>query len=213
MSIALIPLRAGADGRPAFGMLVLASPDPQRFQAGMATDFLERIAELASGRALAAASLSRPRSLRRPVAGPGWRAVRRAAGSGVLAYAAIAAVVWQHADELLDNPPQRPADAALILGNRAYLDGKPNPCLTGRVDTGIALVLQAAGVRSVVVVSEPYHQWRIERLVRKSGFDKTFDVQYAAAPTSCWRTWGMLFKGALREPAAIVNNAAYGYLF
>jgi uncharacterized protein len=29
-------------------MLVLASPDPQRFQAGMGTDFLERIAELAS---------------------------------------------------------------------------------------------------------------------------------------------------------------------
>ena len=33
---------------PAFGMLVLASPDPQRFQSGMGTDFLERIAELAS---------------------------------------------------------------------------------------------------------------------------------------------------------------------
>ena len=50
MSIALVPLRAGAinSSGPAFGMLVLASPDPQRFQAGMATDFLERIAELAS---------------------------------------------------------------------------------------------------------------------------------------------------------------------
>jgi uncharacterized protein len=42
---------------PAFGMLVLASPDPQRFQAGFATDFLERIAELAS----AALSRLRPR--------------------------------------------------------------------------------------------------------------------------------------------------------
>jgi uncharacterized protein YigA (DUF484 family) len=29
-------------------MLVLASPDPQRFSSGMGTDFLERIAELAS---------------------------------------------------------------------------------------------------------------------------------------------------------------------
>jgi uncharacterized protein YigA (DUF484 family) len=46
MSIALIPLRETAG--PAFGMLVLASPDPQRFAAGMGTDFLERIAELAS---------------------------------------------------------------------------------------------------------------------------------------------------------------------
>ena len=50
LSIALVPLRAGAINAPgpAFGMLVLASPDPQRFSSGMGTDFLERIAELAS---------------------------------------------------------------------------------------------------------------------------------------------------------------------
>ncbi|MFT3779397.1 MAG: DUF484 family protein [Ottowia sp.] len=53
-SLALIPLRASA-AAPAFGLLVLASPDSQRYQAGMATDFLERIAELAS------AALSRVR--------------------------------------------------------------------------------------------------------------------------------------------------------
>ncbi len=47
MSVALIPLRAGA-APDAFGMLVLASPDPERFNAGMGTDFLERIAELSS---------------------------------------------------------------------------------------------------------------------------------------------------------------------
>jgi uncharacterized protein YigA (DUF484 family) len=59
LSIALIPLRDGAVNAPgpAFGMMVLASPDPQRFQAGLATDFLERIAELAS----AALSRLRPR--------------------------------------------------------------------------------------------------------------------------------------------------------
>ena len=58
MSVALIPLREGsANGTgPAFGMLVLASPDAQRFQSGMGTDFLERIAELAS------AALSRLRA-------------------------------------------------------------------------------------------------------------------------------------------------------
>lgn len=50
LSVALIPLRAGAiqTPSPAFGMLVLASPDPQRFASGMGTDFLERMAELAS---------------------------------------------------------------------------------------------------------------------------------------------------------------------
>ncbi|RZL93001.1 MAG: YdcF family protein [Variovorax sp.] len=157
----------------------------------------------------------------------------------------------------------------MVLGNRAWLRGKPNPCLTGRVDAAVQLaqaglvqrllmsggvdredgrieaevmerharsvgyagplqlepvssstrqnlamsreLLQAAGVRSVVVVSEPYHLWRIERLARASGFDRDFQVQYAAAPTSCWRTWGMVFKGALREPLAIVNNAVHGY--
>ena len=57
MSLALIPLREGPvqSASRAFGMLVLASPDPQRFAAGMGTDFLERIAEVA------AASLSRLR--------------------------------------------------------------------------------------------------------------------------------------------------------
>lgn len=48
LSIAMIPLRTGAATSPAIGMLVLASPDPQRFHSGMGTDFLERIAELAS---------------------------------------------------------------------------------------------------------------------------------------------------------------------
>ena len=46
MSVALIPLRPGKSSQ-AFGMLVLASPDPERFQAAMGTDFLERIGELA----------------------------------------------------------------------------------------------------------------------------------------------------------------------
>jgi uncharacterized SAM-binding protein YcdF (DUF218 family) len=185
-------------------------------------------------------------------------------------YGAIAAVVWRRGEALLAQPPQRSADAALVLGNRAYLRGKPNPCLTGRVDSAVALaqagrvpqlvmsggvdkedgrieaevmeaharsigytgpvlrealssstrqnlamaapLLRAAGVKSVIVVSEPYHLWRVERLARAGGFDRQFDVQYAAAPTSCWRRWGMLFKGALREPLAIVNNALNGYL-
>jgi len=46
-SVALLPLRVGAE--PAtFGLLVLGSPDKDRFQAGMGTAFLERIVELAS---------------------------------------------------------------------------------------------------------------------------------------------------------------------
>ncbi|MGJ7553949.1 YdcF family protein [Variovorax sp. RB3P1] len=211
--------------------------------------------------------MNRPRGLRR-------RLQVLLAGvllGGVLAYAAIGAFVWWQAEERLANPPQRAADAALVLGSRAYLDGKPHPCLSGRVDTAVALakagvvkqlaftggvdsedgrieakvmqeravaqgfagpmllepaststrqnlslslpLLQVAGVRSVVIVSEPFHLWRVQRLVKMSGFDRSFNVQYAAAPTSCWNALGPLSKGALREPAAIVNNAFRGFLF
>jgi uncharacterized protein YigA (DUF484 family) len=44
--LALLALRA-APGQAAFGLLVLASPDPQRFNSQMGTDLLERLAELA----------------------------------------------------------------------------------------------------------------------------------------------------------------------
>ena len=47
MSLALIPLRRAAD-TPAFGLLVLGSPDPTRYSADMGTDFLVRVGEVAS---------------------------------------------------------------------------------------------------------------------------------------------------------------------
>ncbi len=49
-SLAILPLRSGPLGStaPAFGLLVLASPDAQRYNSTMGTDLLARIAELAS---------------------------------------------------------------------------------------------------------------------------------------------------------------------
>jgi uncharacterized protein YigA (DUF484 family) len=49
-SLAILPLRDGPldSTAPAFGLLVLASPDAQRFNSTMGTDFLTRVAELAS---------------------------------------------------------------------------------------------------------------------------------------------------------------------
>jgi uncharacterized protein len=49
LSMALIPLRADAANvaGSAFGLLVLASPDPTRYSADMGTEFLARIGELA----------------------------------------------------------------------------------------------------------------------------------------------------------------------
>jgi uncharacterized protein YigA (DUF484 family) len=46
-SLAMLPLRVGAQAET-FGMLVLGSPDKDRFQITMGTAFLARIAELAS---------------------------------------------------------------------------------------------------------------------------------------------------------------------
>jgi uncharacterized protein YigA (DUF484 family) len=46
-SMALIPLRQAEHG-DAFGLLVLASPDPTRYSADMGTEFLARIGEIAS---------------------------------------------------------------------------------------------------------------------------------------------------------------------
>ncbi len=46
-SLAMLPLRVGAD-TDAFGMLVMGSPDKDRFQITMGTAFLARMAELAS---------------------------------------------------------------------------------------------------------------------------------------------------------------------
>ena len=46
LSVALIPLRSDPL-QEAFGMLVLASTDPQRFDADMGTDFLAQIGDLA----------------------------------------------------------------------------------------------------------------------------------------------------------------------
>ncbi len=46
-STVILPLR-GDTGGGAFGLLILGSPDPERFRANMATDFLTHIGETAS---------------------------------------------------------------------------------------------------------------------------------------------------------------------
>lgn len=46
-SLALVPLRRASDSA-AFGLLVVGSPDPTRYSADMATDFLVQVGEIAS---------------------------------------------------------------------------------------------------------------------------------------------------------------------
>jgi uncharacterized SAM-binding protein YcdF (DUF218 family) len=188
---------------------------------------------------------------------------------GTLVYLSILITIGSYAKQLINNPPSQQADAALILGNRAYLHGKPNPCLTGRVDEGLLLaqqglvsillmsggldyederieavtmeaharskgfqgeillesrssstlenltfsspILEAAGIQNIIITSEPYHMWRVKKLVEAGNLSHKINVHYAAATTQCWVSWGMAFKGALREPLAVINNYAKGY--
>jgi uncharacterized SAM-binding protein YcdF (DUF218 family) len=184
-------------------------------------------------------------------------------------YLVLFAIVGLHARKLISQPATEKTDAALILGNRTYLHGAPNPCLTGRVDKGLMLakqgvvatlamtggrdnenyrleadlmatyakekgytgriliesrsrstkenlefsapILKAENIKSVIIVSEPYHLWRTERLVNAGHLGQNLKVSYAAALSQCWTSWGMLHKGALREPLAIMHNYAKGY--
>lgn len=187
----------------------------------------------------------------------------------LLAYLSILITIGSYAKRLLKNPPAQKAEAALILGNRAYLHGRPNPCLVGRVNEGVTLaeqnlastlvmsggldvedgvieaeamvtfarnkgfngtillesrssstlenlifsrpILKSLGVKNIIITSEPYHMWRVKKLVDAGHLGKDFNVSYAAAPSQCWVTWGMLFKGSLREPLAAINSYAKGY--
>jgi len=74
-----------------------------------------------------------------------------------------------------------------------------------------APILMAANIKSVIIVSEPYHLWRTERLINAGYLGLDFKVSYAAASSQCWTSWGMLHKSALREPLAIMHNYAKGY--
>ncbi len=188
---------------------------------------------------------------------------------GFSIYGILYSIVAIHAYRFLDNPPTQKADAALILGNRTFLNGEPNPCLTGRVDKGVQLaqqglvstlamtggrdfeddaiealemekyakslgfigpillearssstqenlafsrpILEKANINSLIIVSEPHHLRRTQKLVEAGHLGQHFVVSYAAAPSQCWTKWGMGFKGALREPLAIINNYAKGY--
>ena len=67
------------------------------------------------------------------------RAAFAIASLGLAAGAAIHIMVTRHGAHVVAHPPAHDADAALVLGNRVWLDGAPNPCLAARVDAAVAL--------------------------------------------------------------------------
>ncbi len=74
-----------------------------------------------------------------------------------------------------------------------------------------APILRTANIKSVIIVSEPYHLWRVEKLVAAGHLGYDFSIGYAVAPSQCWQNWGVLSKGALREPLAIMHNYVKGH--
>jgi uncharacterized SAM-binding protein YcdF (DUF218 family) len=72
-------------------------------------------------------------------------------------------------------------------------------------------ILEQAHIKNIIIVSEPYHLWRAQKLVEAGHLGRALRVQYYAAQSQCWLNWGMVFKGALREPLAMINNVSKGY--
>jgi uncharacterized SAM-binding protein YcdF (DUF218 family) len=86
------------------------------------------------------------RSARASEAGPAPSLGRRARALAVLGSLALAAAVFHiHAFGLTDY--RRPADAILVLGARAYADGRPSEALADRVATGVELFQQGLGAK------------------------------------------------------------------
>lgn len=206
----------------------------------------------------------------------GWRILTVGLLLGLAVYLGIYATIAVQAYAFMAQPlpDVQPAvnPTVLVLGNRALLNGKPNPCLTGRVDKGLEVLRVLKGssllvsggmdledgqfesqvmadhavsagfkgtvvqerrststyenlrfsapllktttttTNTVVIVTEPYHLWRTRLMVQSQGLDKQFKVHYAAAQTSCWQSWGMLYRGSLREPLAVGKSWLQGYL-
>lgn len=77
----------------------------------------------------------------------------------VLAVIWLVLLMWVHVSALsfryITLDEIQPADAALVLGNSVYKNGKPNPCLRSRVAAG----------------AELYHQGKVTKLVVSGGTD------------------------------------------
>ena len=91
--------------------------------------------------------------------------LRRLGLMGTLLALCVAAVglrAWWHGRQLLRAPPPAAADVALVLGNRAWIDGAPNPCLRSRVEAGVALARQGRVAQLLMSGGIDHEDGRIE---------------------------------------------------
>jgi len=153
----------------------------------------------------------------RPPSSP-WR-WRRLLLRGALGCAAGLAVltlfvVWQ-ARAWLAHAPAAPADAALILGNRAYLDGALNPCLAGRVARGVELARAGLAPRLVVSGGADSEDGRNEArvmatLAREAGFAGPVLLEPQADSTreNLSLSWPLLAAAGVRR-VIVVSDASH----
>ncbi|RYF82543.1 MAG: YdcF family protein [Comamonadaceae bacterium] len=91
--------------------------------------------------------------------------LRRLALMGALFTLGIAALglqAWWHGHQLLRASPPAAADVALVLGNRAWIDGAPNPCLRSRVNAGVALAREGRVAQLLMSGGIDHEDGRIE---------------------------------------------------
>jgi uncharacterized SAM-binding protein YcdF (DUF218 family) len=71
------------------------------------------------------------------------------------------------------------------------------------------VILEREGLRSVVIVSDPYHLPRAGLIARKQNLSFTLSP---AMDSPCWTRWRYLGQFFLREPVAILENWLRGSL-
>ena len=70
-------------------------------------------------------------------------------------------------------------------------------------------ILQEHNLKSVIVVTEPYHAPRAALIARKLG------LEFSSSPapeSACWSRWKHFSRFFLREPLAVLENWLKGYL-
>lgn len=146
------------------------------------------------------------------------RWLRRAGLLGLLLVLCVAAMglqAWWHGRQLLKGPLPAVADVALVLGNRAWIDGAPNPCLRSRVEAGVALARQGRVAQLLMSGGIDHEDGRIEAvemeaLARAAGHAGPVLREAASQSThdNLLFSWSLLAQAGARR-VVIVSEAGH----
>jgi uncharacterized SAM-binding protein YcdF (DUF218 family) len=139
---------------------------------------------------------------------------------------AAAVMIWSSRDEA------RPADAIVVLGAAQYA-GRPSPVLRARLDHGLDLwrrhlgkililtggtgagdttsesmravagMLEARGLQTALLVSDPFHMLRLRVLARRFGFTPyTSPTRTSPISPNREQRWKYIFSESIKAPLA-----------